>query len=406
MSAPPPASAHGPLGGQAAGRSLLTRRSLVLGGMAAVVGMGVAASTRPDECRYGDAGRGGWFRGVCSAGGEWGSLPSQIAVARYGVDWRYDSQESFDYLASRGHRVIRLVFLWERVQPRLEEDLDGGLLEHLHQALDRIEAAGMTTVLDMHNYGRYRLPPTFAEHVLGQGMVTGEHLADAWRQLALVFASHAGVHCYGLMNEPWNLSSGTPQERHAYWMKTSQQVVDAIRGTGDRTLIAVAGHTVSPGVRQPWDERFPIPWIEDPADNHVYEEHLYADADTSGTYAVSLAEETRLAVRDGHRDVAARTLATITPFVDWCREHRVRGYIGEFGVPTTGPDARGWADVADAVLDLADRTHTHLTWWATGELFGNYSLAPYVPSRSRSPVGVARMPAASVLEGHPSRPCS
>jgi endoglucanase len=392
--------------------SVFTRRRLLLGGAAGLLSAGGAlagfprGSATPFDCRDEDAEAFEVFRGVCSAGGEWGSLPSQIAVARYGVDWRYDSQESFDYLASRGHRVIRLVFLWERVQPRLEEDLDGGLLEHLHQALDRIEAAGMTTVLDMHNYGRYRLPPTFAEHVLGQGMVTGEHLADAWRQLALVFASHAGVHCYGLMNEPWNLSSGTPQERHAYWMKTSQQVVDAIRGTGDRTLIAVAGHTVSPGVRQPWDERFPIPWIEDPADNHVYEEHLYADADTSGTYAVSLAEETRLAVRDGHRDVAARTLATITPFVDWCREHRVRGYIGEFGVPTTGPDARGWADVADAVLDLADRTHTHLTWWATGELFGNYSLAPYVPSRSRSPVGVARMPAASVLEGHPSRPCS
>jgi hypothetical protein len=107
-------------------------------------------------------------------------------------------------------------------------------------------------------------------------------------------------------------------------------------------------------------------------------------------------------VRDGHEDVAARAIATIRPFVDWCRRHRVRGYIGEFGVPTTGPDARGWAEVAEAVLNLADRTRTHLTWWATGELFGEYRLAPYVPAPGGSPVSVIRFPAASVLEAHPS----
>jgi len=302
--------------------------------------------------------------------------------------------------------VIRLVFLWERVQPHLGAPLDPALLELLAAAVDRIRGAGMTAVLDMHNYGRYRLPPTFEEHVLGQGVVAASHLADAWRRLAEVFAAHDGIQGYGLMNEPWDLSSGTPQERDAYWRSASQQAVDAIRATGDRTMVSIAGHTTSGQPRRGWDERHPTPWIRDPADNIAYEEHLYADADGSGIYARSLAEETALAVRDGHADVTARTIAAIRPFVDWCRRHGVRGYIGEFGVPTTGPDARGWAEIAEAVLDLADRTRTHLTWWATGELFGDYRLAPYVPGRSGSPVDVARIPAASVLEGHPSRPCS
>ncbi len=372
------------------------------------VGLGLAAASAPrtvlgrQVCAAGEAR--GWFRGVCSAGGEWGSLPTQMATTEYGRDWRYDSQETFDFLASRGHRVIRLVFLWERVQPRLGVDLDPALLAHLSAAVDRIRAAGMTAILDMHNYGRYRLPPTHVEHVLGQGVVTADHLADVWGRLAEVFSSNPGVHGYGLMNEPWDLASGTPPERDASWWHASQQTVDAIRATGDRTLVCVAGHTVS-SARRPWDRRHPGPWIRDSADNQVYEEHLYADADGSGTYQRSLAEETALAVREGYDDVTGRTLAAVRPFIDWCHRHRVRGYIGEFGVPTTGPDARGWAEVAEAVLDLADRTHTHLTWWATGELFGDYRLAPYVPSRSGSPVDVVRSPVASVLEAHPSRGC-
>jgi endoglucanase len=385
---------------------VVTRRRFLLGGTTAAVLLGAAGASVPprtlERYAWGSGGSPGCFRGVCSAGGEWNSLPGQIRTARYGEEWRYDSQATFDFLASHGHRVVRLVFLWERVQPRLGEALDPTLLQHLSAAVDRIRDAGMTAVLDMHNYGRYRLPPGHEQHVLGQGVLTASHLADVWRRLAEVFASHDGVRGYGLMNEPWDLSSGTQQERDSYWRSTSQRAVDAIRSTGDRTLVCVSGHTTSGQERRGWDERHPAPWIRDPADNVAYEEHFYADADGSGTYARSLAEETALAVRDGHGDVSARTIASVRPFVDWCRRHQVRGYIGEFGVPTTGPDAHGWAEVAEAVLDLADRTRTHLTWWATGELFGDYRLAPYVPAHSGSPVSVARFPAAAVLEAHRS----
>lgn len=339
-----------------------------------------------------------YVRGVAVAGAEFGSFG-----AAYGTGWQYDTQATFDYLASRGHKVIRLVFLWERVQTTLGGALDTTLLGHLTSAVGRIQAAGMTAILDMHNYGEYHSAPTYATQTMGQGVVTAAHLVDVWTKLANHFKNNAGVHGYGIMNEPRNLSTGTRRQRHDYWQTTSQQVVTGIRSTGDTKWIAVPGHVTYPGTSQSWIERHPVPWITDPAGKTMYEEHFYADSDVSGTYTQTFAAETTAAQTAGHADVIARSRSRLTPFLTWCRTNKVRGFIGEFGVPTTGADAAAWATVAEDVLDLADAYELSLTWWSTGEAFNAYALAPYVRATNGSgPVNTARLPAATVLEAHPS----
>lgn len=137
-------------------------------------------------------------RGINSAGGEFGSNVPGV----YGIDWKFDGQASFSYLASRGIRLIRLPFLWERLQPTLGGALDAGNLNRLRQAVDAINAAGMTCILDCHNYAAYN-----GVKLNQPGGPTGAYLGDLWRRLSDVFREHAGVVGYGLMNEPNSIPS-------------------------------------------------------------------------------------------------------------------------------------------------------------------------------------------------------
>jgi hypothetical protein len=52
--------------------------------------------------------------GVNLAGAEFGSVPGT-----YGVDYTYPTSSELDYYAAKGVTLIRLPFLWERMQPAL-----------------------------------------------------------------------------------------------------------------------------------------------------------------------------------------------------------------------------------------------------------------------------------------------
>jgi endoglucanase len=145
-------------------------------------------------------------------------------------------------------------------------------------------------ILDLHNYGSYWLHR--GDHAvplrLGTAALPVTALADFWRRMAVAFRGTSGVTGYGLMNEPRDLS---PVERTgaAVWEDASQRTVEAIRGTGDRRLITVAGYGGSaPG---DWPARHPRAWIHDPARAVRYEAHQYFDTDGSGHYDLPYARE-------------------------------------------------------------------------------------------------------------------
>jgi hypothetical protein len=246
-------------------------------------------------------------RGINVAGGEFGTPGGTDAVSSfsnrnpgtYDVQYHYDGQASFDYLARRGVTSVRLPFRWERIQPTLGGPLDSAELARLHEAVARAQAAGLTVVLDVHNYGAYYLfdGQRGVRRAIGSAEVTPAHFADLWRRLSASFKGSSAVVGYGLMNEPVDLPSVDGRTPAQVWEAVSQQAVDAIRANRDATEILVPGYLWSPTWR--WSTVHPKPWVNDPSGNVRYEAHQYFDHDRSGVYVNTYDNELTRAAQAG-----------------------------------------------------------------------------------------------------------
>lgn len=283
----------------------------------------------------------------------------------------WPTAESLDYWKSKGVVLIRLPFLWERLQPALSGEFDPGYLAALKRSVGLIRERKMMVVLDLHNYGKYR-----GQHI-GSERVPVEGFADVWRRLALEFKDDPAVCGYGLMNEP-----GCKP-----WVEFVQKAIDAIRAVDAKTAIFVAndypgwgasaqhikkygGEAGKRGDLATWAaERMPIgdpKMLKDPSDNIVFEAHIYFDHDNSGTYKKTYAEE--IARKDGpgvrvSPDIGVERLA---PFAAWVKQNNVRGFVGEFGVPANPDIDPRWLDALDNAVAFMKANGLSGTYWAAG----------------------------------------
>ncbi|UOY00204.1 glycoside hydrolase family 5 protein [Blastococcus sp. PRF04-17] len=245
-----------------------------------------------------DARRTDLRRGVNVSGGEFGAAGSTEDVTdfsndnpgTYGRDWHYDGQATFDYLAEQGLDTVRLPFRWERVQPRPGGELDAGEVARLTAAVGRAHQAGLGVVLDVHNFGAYHLAEDGrgVRRPIGSPQVSRADFADLWRRLSTAFADVPGVLAYDLMNEPARMpaADGLPPAR--LWEAASQDAVDAIRATGDDTLIMVAGYAYSHVGG--WAQQHPRAWIDDPLGAVRYTAHHYWRLDYGRSYDTEVAD--------------------------------------------------------------------------------------------------------------------
>ena len=240
--------------------------------------------------------------GVADPGGSFGADLGSYSAQQpgaYGQAYAYPSRASFDYLAARGLRLVRLAFTWERIQPALNAPLSPTELGRLRAAVQAAHAAGLAVVLDLHSYARYRIARPdgkVEEEVLGSPQLPSADLADVWRRLALAFRSAPGIWGYGLMNEPHDLPGA--RGGASTWETASQQAVDAIRATSDPTQVLVAGASWSKVAD--WPATHPRAWIHDPIGAVRYEAHQYFDGDGSGQYVASYQAEAAAARRAGY----------------------------------------------------------------------------------------------------------
>jgi hypothetical protein len=234
-----------------------------------------------------------FLSGVNSSGGEFGVDAgfSNSNPGVLGTDYHYDSTATFRYLASKGVKIVRLPFRWERLQPRLYGPLSQAAVDALRDAVARANGAGLKVILDMHNYGSYIT--SSGAHPLGTRALSSAAFVDFWSHFSDAFSSVAGVQGYDLMNEP----HGLPSLR--VWQQASQQALTAIRARGDRTAILVEGYDWAGTYN--WSSVQPTPWIKDPASNFRYEAHQYFDLDSSGNYEDSYASDLRAAQAEGFR---------------------------------------------------------------------------------------------------------
>jgi hypothetical protein len=98
----------------------------------------------------------------------------------YNVDYTYPTTANIAYVASRGHKVIRLPFRWERIQPTLGGALNAAELARIQAVVTSANANGMQVILDVHNYAEFinSTANGGATLKLGGGTLTDAHLTN------------------------------------------------------------------------------------------------------------------------------------------------------------------------------------------------------------------------------------
>ena len=317
--------------------------------------------------------------GVSLAGGEFGSERttfSNRAPGIYDYAYKYPGEQTIAYFVNQGLGLLRVPFRWERLQPEPGQPLDPAELGRLRQLVQCVAAYGGVVILDLHNYGRYRLewfskPRAFVidERVGGIVAVSRQQFADFWRRVAAEFAGNRTVIGCGLMNEPHDMGASD-------WKLISQTAVDALRTVNGDVHVLVSGDEWSRAGH--FEEvNGPTAWIHDAAQRTVYEAHCYFDADSSGRYrrshAAELAADPELNLRGQRR---------LEVFLGWCRRNDVMGFVGAFGIP--GADA-GWQAVLKPALESLNASNFPACYWAAGDWWNNYPLSVQPSDDFRQP---------------------
>jgi endoglucanase len=190
----------------------------------------------------------GPFYGVNLCGAEYS--PSHVPGTN-SIDYAFPTGAQTSYYVDKGMNIIRLPFLWERLQPQMNEPFDSSYQTLLVNSVAALRAAGATVLIDVHNYNRRKTEAgdtgsTAGIGALAPGATTSSvpmaSFADLWTRLANLFKNDQGV-VFGLMNEPtgaWD-SYGHAMTS-AQWVLNANAAIIAIRETGAQNWITCPGN--------------------------------------------------------------------------------------------------------------------------------------------------------------------
>jgi len=294
---------------------------------------------------------------------------------KFAKDYIYPDDNSLTYYRAKGIRVVRVTFLWERLQPTLFSDLDRGELERLQQLVEAVRKHQMVLITGPHNYARYAVKDG-APQLIGSEAVPTTAFIDFWRRLSEVFVPVQDGLIFCLMNEPHD-TGGT-------WQPMAQAAVDAIRKRDTQRWIYVAGDGWSSA--RSWRQYNENLVISDKSDRIVYVAHQYFDASGQGTYQNSYDDD------GAYPQIGVDRLR---PFLDWLRERGLRGTVTEYGVPNSDPR---WLVVLDNALASLRQANVGGAYWAGGPWWGDYPLSSEPKNGNDAPV-------MSILSKY-ARPCS
>lgn len=282
----------------------------------------------------------GTLLGVNLAGPEFGDAPGI-----YGQDYIYPSHSEIDYYASKGMEVIRLPFLWERLQPTQNGPLDPAELGRIQDVVDYATSKGIKVVLDVHNYG-YGYGS-----LIGSAQTPNSSFADFWGKLAGHFADNPDV-IFGLMNEPHDQSA-------AEWLGSANAAIAAIREAGATQQILVPGSYWTGAWTWTSSDNDEVigTGVQDPLNNYVFEVHQYLDVDGSGTHANVVSAEAGV---ERLQDVTA-----------WAQATGNKVFLGEFGVADDPTSLAALDLMLDYIHDNSS-VWEGATYWAGGPWWGDY----------------------------------
>ncbi|WP_193227608.1 cellulase family glycosylhydrolase [Aureimonas psammosilenae] len=278
----------------------------------------------------------------------------------YGKDYAYPSDADLEYYHSKGFDTVRLPLAWERMQPTLFGELDPAEMEHLTTFLAHAESFGMKVIVDLHNYARYD------GQRIGSAAVPETALPDFWVKMAGALKGNVAVSGYDLMNEPFGLANDS------VWPRVAQKTVDAIRAVDMDQAIYISGDHYS-GASGWLNSSNKDLILNDPADNLIYQAHIYFDGTSGGKYNNSY-----------DRDYIYPNIGAerVQPFLDWLTANNLKGFVGEFGVPSDDPR---WQTVTDIFLSKLGEYGVSSGYWAGGDFWSYYKLTtePYADGTDR-----------------------
>ena len=285
------------------------------------------------------------YRGVSLAGAEFSphDLPGT-----HGTNYFYPTHAEVDYFSSIGMTVVRIPFLWERLQNQALQNFNTSELARLDDIVNYASGQGLHVLLDPHNYARYY------NQTIGSASVPNSVFANLWSRLATRYGSNSNV-IFGLMNEPHDI----PTEQ---WASAAQAGIDAIRESGAKNLILVPGNGWTGA--SSWSSNYygtpnatVMLNITDPANNYAFEAHQYLDSDNSGTHPACIS--------------ATRGTESMSGFTAWLRANGKRGFLGEFAGANNSMCLEA---INDQITHLENNSDVYLgwAWWAAGPMWGNY----------------------------------
>jgi len=279
--------------------------------------------------------------GVNLAGADFGGghLPGTL-----GTDYTYPTRQEIDYYAGKGMSVVRLPFLWERVQLTASGPLSTSELAQMDGVVAYAASRGLQVILEPHNFG------SGYGHPVGSAETPDSAFADLWRRLAGHFAGSSNV-IFGLMNEPH-------QQTAQQWLGSANAAIAAIRATGAGQQILVPGSywTGAHSWVSTDNDTVIGPGIRDPLRNFAFEVHQYLDSDSSGTHANVVSA-----------NIGVERLTAVT---QWAEATGSRLFLGEFGV---AQDPVSLAALANMVAYMkAHPVWEGATYWAAGPWWGDY----------------------------------
>jgi endoglucanase len=243
-----------------------------------------------------------FITGVNLSSGEFGRK-ANTGYDNYGYNYRYQSRverddptqryQVMDYYWSKGVRIIRIPFLWARLQDNLYGPIATAARPDVLTGSTRADGFRIDDIIrywtglggiampDCHNFGN---GPDGSK--VGYDQPTPvEALCNLWVQIAMRYAGNPRV-WFGLMNEPNGYIHSPTRNRD-----NLQTVINAIRNRTpalNKILVAACEYSSSQNfVSNGQADAFAT--LYDPANNYAVEIHCYFDSDASGTNAVCVA---------------------------------------------------------------------------------------------------------------------
>src|SRR5574337_142959 len=164
---------------------------------------------------------------------EWGET---VIPGTYGTNYTSPTTAEVDYFTGKGMKIIRIPFLWERMQPTLMQPFNTTYRDRVESIVNYATSkAGVFAIVDCHNYHRYN------GNIVGSTAVPVDSFVNLWTRIGARFATNPRV-MFGLMNEPHDVPGGAAAVRDH-----QQAVIDALRAAGYGQYILVSGTQWSGG---------------------------------------------------------------------------------------------------------------------------------------------------------------